>query len=302
MLQEVGNIGRRRGVPDLVGRADLDDASVLHDRDAVAEAYGFVEIVRDEQDRLAHLRLQREQFVLQLAPDHGVQRRERLVHQQDVGVGRQRPRQADALLHAARQLADVAIGPVRESDQRQFLVGDAIAGVGCVAAELEAERDVLAHRPRRDQRELLEDHRDTRQNVGLGLEFRGESLDARNRVADEKLALVGLSDWADRRIGELSGGMQQRVGLARALATDADILLMDEPFSALDAVIRRKLQDELRALQAQVHKTILFVTHDIDEAMRLGDRIAVMQEGRIVQVGTPGTSGTPLRQPMSRTS
>ena len=129
--------------------------------------------------------------------------------------------------------------------------------------------------------------RTVRQNVGLGLEFRGEPLDARNRVADEKLALVGLSDWADRHIGELSGGMQQRVGLARALATDADILLMDEPFSALDAVIRRKLQDELRALQAQVRKTILFVTHDVDEAFRLGDRIAVMQEGRIVQVGTP---------------
>jgi glycine betaine/proline transport system ATP-binding protein len=129
--------------------------------------------------------------------------------------------------------------------------------------------------------------RTVRQNVGLGLEFRGESLAARNRVADEKLALVGLSGWADRQIGELSGGMQQRVGLARALATDADILLMDEPFSALDAVIRRKLQDELRALQAQVRKTILFVTHDIDEAFRLADRIAVMQEGRIVQVGTP---------------
>jgi glycine betaine/proline transport system ATP-binding protein len=129
--------------------------------------------------------------------------------------------------------------------------------------------------------------RTVRQNVGLGLEFRGAPLSDRNRIADEKLALVGLSDWADHHIGELSGGMQQRVGLARALATDADILLMDEPFSALDAVIRRKLQDELLALQAQVHKTILFVTHDIDEAVRLGDRIAVMQEGRIVQVGSP---------------
>jgi len=129
--------------------------------------------------------------------------------------------------------------------------------------------------------------RTVRQNVGLGLEFRGESLEARNRIAVEKLALVGLSDWADRHIGELSGGMQQRVGLARALATDADILLMDEPFSALDAVIRRKLQDELRALQAQVRKTIVFVTHDIDEACRLADRIAVMQDGRIIQVGAP---------------
>jgi glycine betaine/proline transport system ATP-binding protein len=129
--------------------------------------------------------------------------------------------------------------------------------------------------------------RTVRQNVALGLEFRGETVNARNRIADEKLALVGLSDWADRHIGELSGGMQQRVGLARALATDADILLMDEPFSALDAVIRRKLQDELRDLQSQVRKTIVFVTHDLDEAVRLGDRIAVMQDGRIVQVGTP---------------
>ena len=128
--------------------------------------------------------------------------------------------------------------------------------------------------------------RTVRENVVLGLEFRGDSPAARNRVADEKLALVGLDGWADRHIGELSGGMQQRVGLARALATDADILLMDEPFSALDAIIRRQLQDELLALQQRVHKTILFVTHDLDEAIRLGDRIAVMQDGRIVQAGT----------------
>lgn len=123
-------------------------------------------------------------------------------------------------------------------------------------------------------------------NVGLGLELRGESADARRKVVAEKLELVGLTKWADRQVGELSGGMQQRVGLARAFATDADILLMDEPFSALDPLIRGKLQDELLALQERVKKTILFVSHDLDEALRLGDRISIMHNGRIVQTGT----------------
>jgi glycine betaine/proline transport system ATP-binding protein len=100
------------------------------------------------------------------------------------------------------------------------------------------------------------------------------------------LELVGLSQWAERQVGELSGGMQQRVGLARAFATDADILLMDEPFSALDPLIRGKLQDELLTLQARVRKTILFVSHDLDEALRLGDRISILQNGRIIQTGT----------------
>jgi glycine betaine/proline transport system ATP-binding protein len=98
--------------------------------------------------------------------------------------------------------------------------------------------------------------------------------------------LVGLSQWADRYVSELSGGMQQRVGLARAFATDADILLMDEPFSALDPLIRGKLQDELLALQERVKKTILFVSHDLDEALRLGDEISILQNGRIIQTGT----------------
>ncbi|MGH8262924.1 MAG: choline ABC transporter ATP-binding protein [Steroidobacteraceae bacterium] len=123
-------------------------------------------------------------------------------------------------------------------------------------------------------------------NVGLGLELRGEPKEARHKVVAEKLELVGLTQWADRHVSELSGGMQQRVGLARAFATDADILLMDEPFSALDPLIRGKLQDELLALQERVKKTILFVSHDLDEALRLGDRISIMQNGRIVQTGT----------------
>jgi glycine betaine/proline transport system ATP-binding protein len=128
--------------------------------------------------------------------------------------------------------------------------------------------------------------RTVRENVGFGLELRGESAATRKTIVDDKLELVGLSQWAERYVSELSGGMQQRVGLARAFATDADILLMDEPFSALDPLIRGKLQDELLALQERVKKTILFVSHDLDEALRLGDRISILQNGRIIQTGT----------------
>ena len=129
--------------------------------------------------------------------------------------------------------------------------------------------------------------RTVRENVGFGLELRGESPQNRRRIVEEQLELVGLAQWADRHCSELSGGMQQRVGLARALATDAEILLMDEPFSALDPLIRRKLQDELLALQARLRKTILFVSHDLDEALKIGDRISILEGGRIVQTGTP---------------
>ncbi len=128
--------------------------------------------------------------------------------------------------------------------------------------------------------------RTVRDNVAFGLELRGENTRARRRIVDQQLELVGLAEWANRFCSELSGGMQQRVGLARALATDADILLMDEPFSALDPLIRRKLQDELLALQTHVKKTILFVSHDLDEALKLGDRISILEGGRIVQSGS----------------
>src|ERR1700737_1672965 len=128
--------------------------------------------------------------------------------------------------------------------------------------------------------------RTVRENVGFGLELRGENAARRKTIVDEKLELVGLSQWAERYVSELSGGMQQRVGLARAFATDADILLMDEPFSALDPLIRGKLQDELLLLQERVKKTILFVSHDLDEALKLGDRISILEGGRIVQTGT----------------
>ena len=128
--------------------------------------------------------------------------------------------------------------------------------------------------------------RTVRENVGFGLELRGERAEQRRRIVDEQLELVGLSQWADRHCDELSGGMQQRVGLARALATNAEILLMDEPFSALDPLIRHKLQDELLALQERLHKTIVFVSHDLEEALKLGDRVSILEGGRIVQTGT----------------
>jgi glycine betaine/proline transport system ATP-binding protein len=128
--------------------------------------------------------------------------------------------------------------------------------------------------------------RTVRDNVGLGLELAGQSAEARRPLVDEQLALVNLSQWADRKVGELSGGMQQRVGLARAFVTQAPILLMDEPFSALDPLIRSKLQDELLDLQAKLHRTIIFVSHDLDEAFKIGNRIALMEGGRIVQCGT----------------
>lgn len=128
--------------------------------------------------------------------------------------------------------------------------------------------------------------RTVRENVGLGLELAGMPPEARKPRVDAQLALVNLTQWADRKVGELSGGMQQRVGLARAFVTEAPILLMDEPFSALDPLIRARLQDELLDLQAKLKRTIIFVSHDLDEAFKLGNRIALMEGGRIVQCGT----------------
>jgi len=130
-------------------------------------------------------------------------------------------------------------------------------------------------------------HRTIRDNVSFGLEIRGVSEGERHRAAGKALEAVQLADWGTHYPDELSGGMQQRVGLARALATDPDILLMDEPFSALDPLIRRQLQDQFLELASVMKKTTLFITHDLDEAIRLGHRIAIMNEGIIVQIGTP---------------
>ncbi len=128
--------------------------------------------------------------------------------------------------------------------------------------------------------------RTVEENVGFGLELAGKPKEESRQQVRKQLELVGLSDWATKRVQELSGGMQQRVGLARAFATEAPILLMDEPYSALDPLIRARLQDELIELQQRLKRTILFVSHDLDEAIKIGTRIAIMEGGRIIQCGT----------------
>ena len=130
-------------------------------------------------------------------------------------------------------------------------------------------------------------HRTVMGNVEYGLEIQGVPVEERQKKAKDALKLVGLEGYESMKPDALSGGMQQRVGLARALVNDPDILLMDEAFSALDPLIKKNMQDELLKLQEKMRKTIVFITHDLDEALKLGDRIAVMYEGKIVQIGTP---------------
>ena len=130
-------------------------------------------------------------------------------------------------------------------------------------------------------------HRSVLDNAAWGLEVQGLDRAARYARTREVIDLVGLSGWEDAYPQQLSGGMQQRVGLARALAVDTDILLMDEPFSGLDPLIRRQMQDELLRLQEELHKTIVFITHDLNEALKLGDRITIMQDGKVAQIGSP---------------
>ncbi|SNT73867.1 quaternary amine ABC transporter ATP-binding protein [Paracoccus seriniphilus] len=130
-------------------------------------------------------------------------------------------------------------------------------------------------------------HRTVRDNVAMPLEIRGTGKARRWEEADRVLEMVDLCGWEDKYAHELSGGMQQRVGLARAIASDPEILLMDEPFSALDPLIRKQLQDQFMDLSRKLGKTTMFITHDLDEAIRIGHRIAIMKDGRIVQIGTP---------------
>jgi len=137
------------------------------------------------------------------------------------------------------------------------------------------------------QRFGLFPHKTVLQNVGYGLEMQGIEIEKRNSVAMEKIEAVGLTGFENQFPNQLSGGMQQRVGLARALATDTDIMLMDEAFSALDPLIRSDMQKQLLDLQAQLKKTIVFITHDLDESLRLGDHIGILNAGKLVQVGTP---------------
>tara|TARA_B100000214_G_scaffold56024_1_gene35876 strand:- start:253 stop:1104 length:852 start_codon:yes stop_codon:yes gene_type:complete len=137
------------------------------------------------------------------------------------------------------------------------------------------------------QRFGLFPHKTVIQNVGYGLEMQGKSEEERNKTSMEKIEAVGLTGFENQYPNQLSGGMQQRVGLARALATDTDIMLMDEAFSALDPLIRSDMQKQLMDLQAELKKTIVFITHDLDESLRLGDHIGILNAGKLVQVGTP---------------
>lgn len=163
------------------------------------------------------------------------------------------------------------------------VLGEDVLAMGTAALrQMRAERIGMVF-----QHMALMPHRSVQENVGYPLEIRGASKAVRWKVSSEKLDLVGLGGYEDRLPKELSGGMQQRVGLARALAADPAILLMDEPFSALDPLIRRQLQDQFMELSHKLGKTTLFITHDLDEAIRVGSRIAIMKDGRIVQTGTP---------------
>ena len=137
------------------------------------------------------------------------------------------------------------------------------------------------------QRFGLFPHKTVLQNVGYGLEMQGKVEDVRNKISMEKIDAVGLNGFENQYPNQLSGGMQQRVGLARALATDTDIMLMDEAFSALDPLIRSDMQKQLIDLQSELKKTIVFITHDLDESLRLGDHIGILNSGKLVQVGTP---------------
>ncbi len=147
------------------------------------------------------------------------------------------------------------------------------------------------------QKFALFPHRTVQRNVEYGLEVQGMEKKKRGELARNAIKLVGLEGWEDSYPDQLSGGMQQRVGLARGLANDPDILLMDEAFSALDPLIRKDMQQELLLLQSRMKKTIVFITHDLDEALRIGDRIALMKDGAIVQIGTPEQI---LTQPANR--
>jgi glycine betaine/proline transport system ATP-binding protein len=189
------------------------------------------------------------------------------------------------LLRAVNGLNKVTRGKVMVRDINDQGEGGMVDVASCDASTLRHLR--MSRVAMVFQQFALLPWRTVAENVGLGLELRGLDRKEREAIVDEKLELVGLSQWKDKFAHELSGGMQQRVGLARAFATDADILLMDEPFSALDPLIRDHLQDELLELQRRLKKTIIFVSHDLDEALKLGSHIAIMEGGRIVQYGEP---------------
>ncbi len=180
------------------------------------------------------------------------------------------------------------INGLNKASRGRILVHDGTGEVDVVSCDEESLRRLRRNRISMVfQQFALMPWLSVRDNIGFGLDIRGVPKAERDRIIDEKIALVRLDRFADKLPHELSGGMQQRVGLARAFATEADILLMDEPFSALDPLIREHLQDELIELQRRLKKTIVFVSHDLDEALKIGSRIAIMEAGKVVQFGVP---------------
>ncbi len=181
-----------------------------------------------------------------------------------------------------------AVNGLNKVTRGEVLVQDGERRVDVTSCDAATLRDLRMHKVAMVfQQFALLPWRTVQENVAFGLELRGMPRSERDAIVTEKLEMVGLDRWKDKFGHELSGGMQQRVGLARAFATDADILLMDEPFSALDPLIRDHLQDELLELQQKLKKTIIFVSHDLDEALKIGTHIAIMEGGRIVQYGEP---------------
>jgi len=181
-----------------------------------------------------------------------------------------------------------AVNRLNETARGEVMVSTDNASVDVASCSDQQLRELRIHQVAMVfQQFALLPWRPVEENVGLGLELAGVPDAERKSRVTEQLKLVSLDQWADRYAHELSGGMQQRVGLARAFTTQAPILLMDEPFSALDPLIRTHLQDELLNLQRELKRTIIFVSHDLDEAMKIGNRIAIMEDGRIVQAGTP---------------
>lgn len=180
------------------------------------------------------------------------------------------------LVRHVNRLIEPTAGEIHVAGQRVDTMGEA------ALRELRAETIGMVF-----QHMALWPHRTLGENVGFGLEVRDIGPRERRAAAEKALAAMDLTGWIDHYPDQLSGGMQQRVGLARALAADPEILLMDEPFSALDPLIRRQLQDQFLNLSAHMKKTTLFITHDLDEAIRMGDQIAIMNDGEIVQIGTP---------------
>src|SRR5256884_2670922 len=306
---ELGDIVVGGPLEDVAARARLHDAPAFEDGDLVAELQGLVEIVTDEEDGLPDPLLERQQLVLELAADERVERRERLVHEQDVRIGRERPREPDALLHAAGELAAIALGPLREPDERQLLVDDAPALLGRVAPQLEPEADVVAHRPPRQQAELLEHHGDAqaanaaqRRRIAVH-----PDVDGRVAVAHQHLA-------ACDEVQAVRRAQQRRLAGPRQAHEDRDLGPLDTEGCVRDADHDAGLLDDLAACAARIEQGERLperrgagaarsgAEQDVDgaELERCGHGAAALSAGRLMRSSTMASSTItkPASKPM----